>query len=187
MSAVRILLLEDEHHDAELIIETIRAAGIDAEITTARSVIGYREALERQPWDVILADYALPRFDGISAIEMAARLQPRVPVIVLSGAIDEELAMKLLRVGASDYVMKSRLDRLGPVIVRCLRDYEMFQGLATAIRDCAAEVRASAGELRRALGSDVNAPAEAQLARLDSVARTLEGVLAAEAKQSRLN
>src|SRR5690349_20525557 len=115
MSGVRILLLEDEHHDAELITETIRAAGIDAEITTARSEIAYREALERQAFDVILADYALPRFDGISAIEMATRLQPPVPIIVLSGAIDEELAMRLLRVGASDYVMKSRLDRLGPV------------------------------------------------------------------------
>lgn len=145
---IKILLLEDEVDDAELIQDTLATGRIDAAVTHVRSEPTYREALEKGSFDVILADYALPRFDGIAAIELAQRLRPAVPVVIISGAIGEELAVEMLRIGASDYVLKSRPERLIPVILRCLRESRHSARLSDLVRDCIGELRTIASDLR---------------------------------------
>jgi DNA-binding NtrC family response regulator len=154
---IKILLLEDEVDDAELIEDTLAQGRVDASITHVRSEPTYREALEKGSFDVILADYALPRFDGIAAIEMAQRLRPAVPVVIISGAIGEELAVEMLRIGASDYILKSRPDRLIPVILRCLRESRHTARLSAVVRDCIGELRTIASDLRSGASVDSNA------------------------------
>ena len=81
----------------------------------------FRAALESSDPDVILADYNLPRFDGISALNIAHALVPETPFIFVSGSIGEERAAQALREGATDYILKDRLSRLPAAITRALR------------------------------------------------------------------
>jgi len=120
MGALRILLLEDEPHDAELIERTIVQGGIGCTVTQVRSELMFLTALEQDTFDLILADYSLPRFDGISALQAAKRRLPKTPVIIISGVIGEDLALATMKIGACNYVLKHELDRLVPVIRRCL-------------------------------------------------------------------
>src|SRR4051812_17652079 len=112
MGRLQILLLEDQDDDAELIEETIARAGVSADVTHVRSEFTFLNALHRRRFDLVLADFSLPRFDGISAVRAARLCQPDVPVIIISGVIGEDLAVETLTIGASDYVLKGRLDRL---------------------------------------------------------------------------
>src|SRR5205823_2381032 len=79
-------------------------------------------ALERKRFDLILSDFALPTFDGFSALAIARELAPDLPFIFVSGAMGEDRAVESLRSGATDYVLKQRLTRLGPAVVRALRE-----------------------------------------------------------------
>jgi CheY-like chemotaxis protein len=118
MVPLQILLLEDLDDDAELIDRTIARAGIAAVVKHVRSEFTYLNALQHEQFDIILVDFALPRFDGISAVRAARLCHPDVPVILISGVIGEDLAAETLTIGASDFVLKDRLERLAPVIQR---------------------------------------------------------------------
>jgi DNA-binding NtrC family response regulator len=82
----------------------------------------YSAALHDKNFDLILADYSLPGFDGISALELAKEMRPNVPFIFVSGHLGEELAIDTLKRGATDYVLKGRLERLIPAVKRALRE-----------------------------------------------------------------
>jgi len=118
-----ILLLEDSVLDAEL---TCASLGIEGDGRTERveDEASFEAALRAHPFDLILADYSLPSFDGISALDIAQRLQPETPFIFVSGALGEELAIETLKSGATDYVLKHRLERLRPSVLRALRARE---------------------------------------------------------------
>ena len=118
MAPLQILLLEDQDDDAELIEKTITRAGIAAEVKQVRSELTFLNALQHQPFDIILVDFSLPRFDGISAVRAAKLCRPDVPVVLISGVIGEDLAAETLTIGASDFVLKDRLERLPSVIER---------------------------------------------------------------------
>ena len=120
MAPLHILLLEDVDDDAELIVETIARAGIAAVVKHVRSEFTFLNALQQQRFDIVLVDFALPRFDGISAVRASRLSHPDVPVILISGVIGEDLAAETRTIGVSDFVLKDRLDRLGPAIERCL-------------------------------------------------------------------
>ena len=119
---LHILILEDVPTDAELIKDELREAGM---IFTSKSVqdrAAYFEALDEFCPDIILSDYSLPSFDGLSALKLAVGKCPDVPFIFVSGALGEETAIDLLKQGATDYVLKSRLSRLGPAVTRALQE-----------------------------------------------------------------
>jgi DNA-binding NarL/FixJ family response regulator len=119
---LRILILEDVSTDAELIKEELREAGT---VFTARCVkdkVAYFEALDEFCPDIILSDYSLPSFDGLWALKLAMGKCSDVPFIFVSGALGEETAIHLLKQGATDYVLKSRLSRLGPAVSRALQE-----------------------------------------------------------------
>jgi signal transduction histidine kinase len=121
---IRILHLEDSGTDAELVSSVLAKEGLKCEITRADSREAFQTALHGNGWDVILADYSLPSFDGISALTLAREIMPEVPFIFVSGSIGEEVAIDTIKKGATDYVLKQRLARLLPSVRRALKDVE---------------------------------------------------------------
>ena len=119
---LRILHLEDEAADRDLVRRTLEAEEITCDITTARSREEFEAALRRGPFDLILTDYTLPGYDGVSALRLAQQLHPEVPYIFVSGTIGEDLAIECVKRGATDYVLKDRLERLAPAIRRALQE-----------------------------------------------------------------
>jgi len=117
-----ILILEDVPADAELIQFELKEAGISFTMRWVQNRVSYLNALEEFCPDIILSDYSLPSFDGISALKLAGEKCPEVPFIFVSGALGEEKAIELLKQGATDYVLKSRLSRLGPAVSRALQE-----------------------------------------------------------------
>nr|WP_242030305.1 response regulator [Coleofasciculus sp. FACHB-501] len=119
---MRILLLEDSLLDTELIYANLSNGGIDCELVQVETRTDFVTALETDSFDLILSDYSLPSFDGISALKIARSLCCDVPFIFVSATIGEELAIDTLKNGATDYVVKQRLERLVPSVMRALRE-----------------------------------------------------------------
>ncbi len=124
---VRILHLEDDINDAELIAAKIAMAGISVEFERVETEEDFLNALRYNKFDIILCDYALPSYDGMAALEAKRRLCPNVPFIFVSGTMGEEPAIDALRLGATDYVLKHRLSRLVPAVTRALNEAEMVR------------------------------------------------------------
>jgi PAS domain S-box-containing protein len=122
MSALNILHVEDSPHDAELVEATLRADGLAVRIARVDSRDAYERALAGDAFDVILADYNLPGFDGIAAQMIAQQLCPDTPFIFLSGSIGEEHAIARVKAGATDYVLKDRMARLPSALRRALAE-----------------------------------------------------------------
>jgi PAS domain S-box-containing protein len=121
---LRILYLEDEPKDAELVQGSLEAEGIECELTRADTQADFVTFLRQGGFGLILADYTLPLFDGISALRLAQEICPTVPFIFVSGTMGEELAIEALKLGATDYVFKTRLSRIAPSVRRALREAE---------------------------------------------------------------
>jgi len=119
---LHILILEDVTTDAELIKDELREAGTVFTPNCVKDNVSYLKALDEFSPDIILSDYSLPSFDGLSALKLAVKMCPDVPFIFVSGALGEETAIELLKQGATDYVLKSRLSRLGPAVSRALQE-----------------------------------------------------------------
>jgi CheY-like chemotaxis protein len=105
---LRILSLEDDPNDAELIQELLRGEEIACELSRVDTETAYLAALKQGGMDLILADYTLPAFDGLSALKLAKQVRPGVPFIFVSGTLGEEVAIEALKLGAADYVLKTR-------------------------------------------------------------------------------
>ena len=119
---LRILYLEDDPRDAELVAATLESNGIVCEVKRVEDQADFCASLEHGRLDLILADYTLPSFDGMSALKIAADKRPEVPFIFVSGTLGEETAIEALKIGATDYVLKTRLARLAPSVFRALRE-----------------------------------------------------------------
>src|SRR5882757_6353538 len=119
---LRILSIEDDPKDAELIQDLLETEGIVCEVTRVDTEDSLRNLLKQGAVDLILADYSLPSFDGISALKLAMKARPEVPFIFVSGTLGEEVAIEALKLGATDYVLKTRLSRLVPSAARALRE-----------------------------------------------------------------
>lgn len=120
ISRVRILHLEDSAADAALIMDMLDDRDLPCAITHALQRSDFENAIEREHFDIILVDNHLPGYSGFAALEFAKKHQPQVPVIILSGTLDDEQAVQCLKQGATDYVLKERLARLIPAIRRAL-------------------------------------------------------------------
>lgn len=121
-TALRLLLVENDEDDALLLLRELGRAGFAVEHERVDTAQDMRRALASGTWDVIVADYALPRFDGLAALALARAAAPDVPFILVSGVIGEETAVAAMRAGAADYVMRSALARLAPAIRRELEE-----------------------------------------------------------------
>jgi two-component system, cell cycle sensor histidine kinase and response regulator CckA len=121
-SSVRIVHLEDDSNDVALVRETLKAEGIACEISNIKTRMEFLTALELGEMDMVLSDYALPAFDGLTALDLARSRRPDIPFIIVSGTLGEELAIESFKRGATDYVLKERLSRLGPAVRRAVKD-----------------------------------------------------------------
>jgi CheY-like chemotaxis protein len=123
-SPLRILLLEDSAADAELVQDILEADGLHCDVVRVQTRGEFVTALDDRRFDLILADYSLPSFDGISALKLAIGARPDLPFIFVSGTLGEEVAIEVLKIGATDYVLKTRMSRLVPAVQRAMREAE---------------------------------------------------------------
>jgi two-component system, cell cycle sensor histidine kinase and response regulator CckA len=117
---LKILLLEDRAPDAELVTRRLLEHGLAFDATRTWTEDAFTAALGDPELDLVLADYSLPAYDGLSALRRARERRPELPFIFVSGSIGEEGAVEALRQGATDYVFKDRLARLGPAVSRAI-------------------------------------------------------------------
>ena len=123
-SPLQVLHLEDNAADTELIQATLDAEGVRAKLSRVEAEVDFIGALKDERFDLILADYTLPSFDGLSALRIAQQRAPDIPFIFVSGTLGEDIAIEALKTGATDYVLKTRLSRLVPSVQRALRAAE---------------------------------------------------------------
>jgi PAS domain S-box-containing protein len=121
---LKVLILEDVPTDAELMIEELAEAGMTFVSKRVAAKASFVNAIADFSPDIILSDYSLPSFDGLAALKIARDKCPDVPFIFVSGALGEEMAIDLLKKGATDYVLKNRLSRLEPAVSRALHEVE---------------------------------------------------------------
>src|SRR5690242_15735181 len=125
MDRMTILHLEDDPSDRELIRETLDGEGITLDLVQVDTREEFLAGLAQEHVAIVLSDFALPHFDGFSALELAQDRKPNLPFIFVSGTLGEEAAIESLRRGATDYVLKQRLGRLGPAVRRALEEVEV--------------------------------------------------------------
>ncbi len=123
---LNILILEDNPDDVELMVRELKKEGLDFEWKRVETEKDFKKILTEKP-DIILSDFKLPSFDGMSAIKLQQQITPEIPLIIVSGTIGEELAVECLKAGATDCVLKDRLSRLAPVIKRAIKEAEACQ------------------------------------------------------------
>ncbi len=120
---LRILMLEDNPADAVLVQRELARAGVVHAAVVVDTPAAYAAELRNRP-DIILSDYSMPAYDGLTALAVAREQAGDIPFVFVSGAIGEERAIEALKNGATDYVLKDRLSRLAPVVRRALREAE---------------------------------------------------------------
>lgn len=121
---LKILHLEDNPDDAELIRSMLMKEGIVCDVVRVENQRDFLTALEQGQIDLVLSDYSLPSLDGIPALKMVRERYPDLPFVFVSGTIDEELAIETIKSGATDYVLKHRLSRLVSAVRRALSEVE---------------------------------------------------------------
>jgi PAS domain S-box-containing protein len=119
---LRVLMVEDSESDAGLIVRRLQQGGYDLVHERVETAAEMQKALEHQDWDIVLADYKLPRFSASAALEVLAASGQDLPFIIVSGTIGEEKAVAMMKAGAHDYVMKHNLPRLVPAVQRELKE-----------------------------------------------------------------
>jgi signal transduction histidine kinase len=125
---LHILHLEDNLNDAALVQTNLQAGGIACTTTCVQTQKQFVAALERGDIDLILSDFTLPTFDGLTALQVAHDRWPDIPLIFVSGTLGEERAVDSLKSGATDYVLKGHLTRLVPAVRRAMQDVEERAG-----------------------------------------------------------
>jgi signal transduction histidine kinase len=150
---LRILHLEDEELDTELVREALLAGGVAVEAICRVDTRAEFEASLARPFDLILADWRLPSFDGLEAMAMARARRPDLPFIMVSGKMGEEAAIESLKAGATDYVLKRQFSRLPSAVTRAVQEAEERARLRRAEREreeLLARERAARAEAERA-------------------------------------
>jgi signal transduction histidine kinase/FixJ family two-component response regulator len=122
---LRLLIVDDSEDDSILIARELQCSGYDLTFERVDTPKDFSTALAKQSWDVIIADYSLPRFSGLDVLKLLQESDLDLPIIVVSGTIGEDIAVSTMKAGAHDYVMKDNLTRLGPAIQRELQETEI--------------------------------------------------------------
>ncbi|MGB0129374.1 MAG: response regulator, partial [Rhodocyclaceae bacterium] len=149
-SELRLLIIEDSEDDALLLLHRFRQAGYQCLSRRVDNAADMRTALQELEWDAVLSDHSMPQFDAMSALQLLQESQEDVPFIIVSGVIEEDLAIAAMRAGAHDYLSKNRLERLVPAVERELREARNRaerRAALEAVRESEARFRALVGNL----------------------------------------
>src|SRR6187402_3133644 len=119
---LRVLVVEDSVPDTQLLIHELRRTIDSVDFERVDNAELMRAALLEQMWDVVISDWSMPTFSGLSALALVGELELDLPFIIVSGTIGEELAVQAMHAGAHDYLIKGNLKRLVPAIDREIRD-----------------------------------------------------------------
>ena len=122
---LQVLTIEDSAEDAELSIEELRRGGYEPVYERVETADAMNAALDRQSWDIVLADYRMPHFNGVAALNLLRRRGLDVPFIFVSGTIGEDAAVAAMKAGANDYIIKGNIKRLLPAVEREVRESEL--------------------------------------------------------------
>ena len=175
-SPLRLLLIEDFEDDALIVLRELRRGGYDVTCTRVETAEALERALDTGPWDAIIADYALPRFDALAAFSLVQKRGLDIPFLIVSGQIGEDTAVAAMRAGVHDFLLKDRLGRLGPAVARELRE----AALRTERRKMQEQLLlsdrlASLGLLAASVAHEINNPLASLMANLEFVLNPDEG------------
>lgn len=120
-----VLIIEDSESDTQMIVRLLKRAGYNVSFEQVENAAQMLAALQKQAWDIVISDYQLPQFDGLTALELLKGTNLDIPFIVVSGLIGEESAVAMMKAGAHDYLAKNDLTRLAPAVAR---ELEQAQG-----------------------------------------------------------
>lgn len=122
---LRVLLVEDSESDADLIVRQLKKAEYSVHHERIENAQEMKKALEKQMWDIVISDYKLPRFNAAAALTLLQKAKIDIPFVIVSGSMEEELAVELMKAGAHDYLTKNKLVRLAQVVKRELAEAQM--------------------------------------------------------------
>jgi diguanylate cyclase len=122
---LRVLLIEDSEDDAELVVRELTRSGYAVTSTRVETAHALAAALEREKWDLAIADFSMPQFSGTAALKIVRQFDADMPFVFVSGTIGEDAAVAAMKGGAQDYIMKGSLKRLAPAVERELREVEV--------------------------------------------------------------
>ncbi len=146
---LRVLQIEDSESDAALVVRRLEQAGYRVQSLRVQDAAEMRQALAAQAWDVVVADYHLPRFDAPAALAVLLETAPDTPFIVVSGAIGEEVGVAMMKAGAHDYLTKGSLARLAAAVGREVREARARQERRSVEKNYAARQRLDEEALRQ--------------------------------------
>src|ERR1035437_5331942 len=125
MKRIRLLIIEDSDDDLFILVRTLKIMEYEPVYERILNEVQMRNALKSSIWDLIIADYVLPNFNASAALKILQEENMDIPFIIVSGTISEEIAVNVLKSGASDFMSKNNLSRLGTVIERELREVKV--------------------------------------------------------------
>jgi len=171
---LRALVVEDVEQDALLLVRELKRGGFDVSYERVETAEEMSAALTKQTWDVVLSDYSMPRFSAPMALQIVKEMRLDLPFIIVSGTVDEEIAVEAIQAGAHDFMSKGRLARLIPAIERELRDV----GLRAERRRMQEQLMisdrmVSMGTLAAGVAHEINNPLACVMANLDLALKEL--------------
>ena len=171
--SLRALLVEDDENDASLLLRHLRNIGYDVTYQRVDTAPAMVTALQ-QPWDLVLSDFSMPLFSAPAALAVLKEQGIDIPFIIISGTIDDEMAVDAMRAGAQDFLVKGQLARLQPAIERELREAAIRGEQRTMHEKLLVSDRmASVGTLAAGVAHEINNPLAALVANLEVVALTI--------------
>lgn len=171
LTPLRALIVEDVEEDALLVVRELEHGGFDVFFERVDTREAMSTALSRQPWDIVIADYTMPRFSAPLALELLKEQKLDLPFIIVSGTVNEDIAVAALHAGAHDFMSKAKLGRLVPAIERELRTATLrVRQKEIQAQLVISERMASMGMLAAGVAYEINNPLACVIANLDLVA-----------------
>jgi len=171
---LRMLIVEDVERDAVLVVRELKRGGFDVSFERVDTRETMSAALAKQPWDIVISDYSLPRFSGPAALALVQERNLDLPFIIVSGTVGEETAVESIRAGAHDFMAKGQFARLLPAVERELRDAALrVERTKMQEQLLVSDRMASMGMLAAGLAHEINNPLACVMVNLDLAARDL--------------